>query len=200
MVQNKIQEAIRNGNLTDEQIQNSTGLSPNAVKIGVKGLINSGIVSINPQGYYSILSGTNEVFKNNTFKNKKGDKMNSRNLRTTRGKFSISPKLNCTPEQEQFGILVQENKGAIFDAEVILEHRGAQIVFAGAGNQAFMYRIGISGYSDKEEIEMPSMYLDWDDTALYDEGGIADQIREILGASTPKPTIAPAITAQAVGK
>lgn len=137
-------------------------------------------------------------------------------LKTTRGnnmqktrnnsKFKVSNKLKCTPEQEAFGILVQERRGDIYDAleeaQINLVHRGAEILFAGAGEKAFRYRIGVSGYSDKEDVELPVMYLDWDDLALYDQGGIADQIKNLLGqkTQTTKPQITPAITAQVVGK
>ena len=49
--------------------------------------------------------------------------------------------------------------------------------------------------SDKEEVEEVPRFLDWDDTALYDEGGIADQIREFLGSKPePKVTLKPMIS------
>ena len=110
----------------------------------------------------------------------------------------VARNLNCSPEQVEFAELVQRNKGKIFDADVVLKHRGAEVLFGGAGPKALRYKIAISGYSDKDEVEEVPMYLDWDDSALYDEGGIADQIRDLLSIPLKgKTRLTPAIKAGA---
>ena len=115
----------------------------------------------------------------------------------TKGKKVVE----CTPEQRAFANSVCKNKGVIYDAQkagTVFTHRGNQILFAGAGDDALRYKIAVAGLSDKNPVEFPVLYLDWDDSALYDEGGLADQIKPILNQSS-QPTIAPTITATAVG-
>ena len=136
----------------------------------------------------------------------KGDNMNNaNNMNKYNGRrtgFRVDPELNCTPEQEAFAELVNNNKGRIFDAEQILIHRGCEILFGGAGRKALRYRIAIElNLSDKEPVEEFPLYLDWDDSALYDEGGIADQIRAILGVnSVPKTKLRAVKLGQIAGK
>lgn len=110
-------------------------------------------------------------------------------------------KMNCTPEQVEFAKNVRDNKGKIYKAQdegKVFIHRGAQVLFGGAGKESLRYKIAISGFSDKEPVEYAVMYLDWDDTALYEEGGLAEQIKSVIG--NPKPKIAPAIVAQVGAK
>lgn len=105
-------------------------------------------------------------------------------------------KLNCTQEQLDFAKNVCDNKGKIYKAQdegQIFTHRGAQVLFGGAGKESLRYKIAVSGFSDKEAVEYAVMYLDWDDTALYEEGGLAEQLKSVIG--NPKPQIAPAIVA-----
>lgn len=133
---------------------------------------------------------------------KSGEVVVNNGLHTYVGAPQVAPapqnkkQLNLTPEQENFRKLVQAKRGDIYDANKVLIHRGAQVLFAGCGPQAFRYKIAVSGFSDKEPVEYPVMYLDWDDSALYDEGGIRDQIQAIVGK--PEPVIAPTIVAQPV--
>lgn len=108
----------------------------------------------------------------------------------------VARNLSCTAEQVEFAELVQRNKSKIFDADEVLKHRGAEVLFGGAGPKAFRYKMAIAGYSDKEEVEEVVMYLDWDDSALYDEGGLADQIRDLLSIPLKGQTkLTPAIKA-----
>ena len=136
----------------------------------------------------------------------KGDNMNNtNNMNKYNGRrtgFRVDPELNCTPEQEAFAELVNNNKGRIFDSEQILVHRGCEILFGGAGKKALRYRIAIElNLSDKEPVEEFPLYLDWDDSALYDEGGIADQIKVILGVnSVPKTKLRAVKLGQMAGK
>lgn len=149
------------------------------------------IVKFENKFFYKIKSvfpidGKNEVDIMNQTVNKKGNKV-------VEQKGNKVAKLNCTPEQKAFAKLVKDNKGVIYDANQVLTHRGAQVLFGGCGDKSLRYKIAVSGFSDKEEVEYAIMYLDWDDSALYDEGGLADQIREIVGE--PEPEIVPVISA-----
>lgn len=193
-MQYKIINSIQNGNVTVEQLRKDTQLSPKALEITLKELVSNGILGINSDGsYYNAVyeSPIQPQQKNITYQNKnRGDTMQKQNA------FKPSKKqLNCTQEQQDFARLVKSRKGDIFDANQVLIHRGAQVLFAGAGDQAFRYKIAVQGFSDKEPVEYPILYLDWDDSALYDEGGLADQIREILRVQA-QPTIQPTIQAQ----
>lgn len=141
-------------------------------------------------------SGSNFIYNNG----KVGDNMKTKNnFRKENSKEEVV----LTPEQEAFRDHVCKNKGKIYDAqreEVILIHRGNQILFAGCGEQAFRYKIAVEGLSDKNPVEFPVMYLDWDDTALYDEGGVYDQLESIIGKPIKTPTIQPTIRATVGGK
>ena len=195
-MQYKIINSIQNGNVTVEQLKADTGLSPKALEIGLKNLVSDGILGINADNSYY-----NAVYESpvpqqkkaiNHNKNSSGDKMNMRKQTQTQSKRQ----LNCTPEQKAFANLVKARKSDIFDAEKVFIHRGAEVVFGGCGDKAFKYKMAIAGYSDKEPVELKEFWLDWDDSALYDEGGLADQIRELLGETTLQPIIKPAIQAQ----
>lgn len=98
---------------------------------------------------------------------------------------NMNEKRQLTQEQKDFRTLVCNNKGKIYDAQKdapFLTHRGIEIAFGGCGEKAFRYIIALDlGLSDLEPVERIPRYLDWNDPALYDEGGIADQIKELLG-------------------
>ena len=132
----------------------------------------------------------------------KGGNMNRTYSRQNTGGFRVDPKLKCTPEQKEFAELVNNNKGKLFDLESPLIHKGCEIAFGGAGGKALRYKIALElNLSEKEPVEEIVLYLDWNDNALYIPGGIADQIREILGAnSSPKTTLKPVSLAQLAGK
>ena len=196
MVKEMIKQTIRNVN--DEYQGKSTkklvstyakadyNLSDEAIKDGIRQLIGSHEIEVTPEGYYKI--------KNRASVNNKGDNMKTiQKTTTTVNRMKSSKKvLNCTPEQAKFARDVQANKGKIFDATdegMTLTHRGVEIKFGGAGDSSFRYLIAVAGMSDKDEIEEVPMFLDWDDTALYEEGGIADQIREFLGQEPEKPKV-----------
>lgn len=93
-------------------------------------------------------------------------------------------KNQLTKEQNDFRTLVCNNKSKIYKAQEeapFLTHRGVQIAFGGCGEQAFRYKVALDlGLSDKEPVENVVLYLDWNDSALYDEGGIASQLKELL--------------------
>lgn len=202
MVQSTILNAISSGNVTDEQIQTSTGLSPKAIEFGIKELITNGIIAIDGSGnYYNCYSyGGSEVTPKTT-STKAGGNMKTTPIQTNGPSKGKKKKLNCTPEQKDFAELICSNKGKIFNAQdegQTFIHRGAQVLFGGCGDQAIRYKIAISGFSDKSPVEYAVMYLDWDDSALYEEDGLADQLKAIVGK--PKPKIAPAITAQVGAK
>lgn len=117
--------------------------------------------------------------------------------RTSRTGFAVDPSLSCTKEQADFAELVNKNKGKLYNQ--LLTHRGVNIQFGGAGRKTLRYLVAFEGLSDKEELEYVPLYLDWDDTALEDEGGIRDQIQEILGKETRNPDLIP-IRAQKMGE
>lgn len=122
------------------------------------------------------------------FSTKEGDIMNEKNYQT-----QSTQKVVLTKEQAGFKNLVCKNKGRIYDAQEeqpFLTHRGVQIAFGGCGEKAFRYKVALDlGFSDKEPVEIKVFYLDWDDSALYDEGGIADQLRSFLGTPVPQQEV-----------
>lgn len=128
-------------------------------------------------------------------------KVNQNNSQKVNG-GRTNKEIELTPEQEDFRDHVCKNKGKIYDAQeqgTVLVHRGNQILFAGCGSQAFRYKIAVEGLSDKNPIEFPVLYLDWDDGALYDENGIADQLEPIIGKPRKTPAIQPTIQATVMG-
>lgn len=194
-----IKQTIRNVN--DEYSGKSTpalvktyakadyNLSDEAIRDGILQLLNSNEIDVTPEGHYRIKTQVSNFSNNRTIE---GDNMN--NVKTTtkvnRQMNSSKKVINCTPEQAKFARDVQKNKGKLFDAAdegIKLLHRGIEIKFGGAGDSSFRYLIAVAGMSDKDEIEEVPMFLDWDDTALYEEGGIADQIREFIGQEPEKP-------------
>ncbi|MDO5815917.1 MAG: hypothetical protein Q4Q18_09780 [Methanobrevibacter sp.] len=208
MVKEMIKQTIRNVN--DEYAGKSTpalvatyakadyNLSESTVKDGLIQLISSGEVIVTPEGNYKIKSPINNFSNNRTIE---GDNMNVQKTTTTkvtRPMKSSKKVISCTPEQAKFARDVQKNKSKLFDAAdegMKLIHRGIEIKFGGAGESSLRYLIAVAGMSDKDEIEEVPMFLDWDDTALYEEGGIADQIREFLGQTTePKVQLKPMIS------
>lgn len=191
--------SIHNGNLTVEQISKDIDVSEKDVSIVLNELISTGILGRNADGsYYNAVYDSPIKTQPKTTANKftKGDKMKSQtnHSKATRGR----KKLNTSKEQRDFARLVRANKSKLFDLNEVLIHRGCEVLFAGCGSQAFRYKISVSGFSDKEPVEYPVLYLDWDDSALYDKGGLADQIKELLGVQdTPaQPQLAPTIQAQ----
>jgi len=200
MVKEMIKKTIRNVN--DEYSGKSTpalvatyakadyNLSESAVKDGLIQLISSGEVIVTPEGHYKIKTQVNNISNKRTIE---GDNMN--NVKTTTKvtrPMKSSKKVKCTPEQAKFATYVQDNKSKLFDATdegMKFIHRGVEIKFGGAGEYSFRYLIAVAGMSDKEEVEEVPMFLDWDDTALYEEGGIADQIRKFLGQEPEKPKV-----------
>lgn len=200
MVKEMIKTVIRNVN--DEYSGKSTpdlvktyakadyNLSDEAIRDGILQLINSNEIDVTPEGHYKIKTQVNNISNKRTIE---GDNMN--NVKTTTKvtrPMKSSKKVKCTPEQVRFAAYVQDNKSKLFDAAdegMKFIHRGVEIKFGGAGEYSFRYLIAVAGMSDKDEVEEVPMFLDWDDTALYEEGGIADQIREFLGQEPEKPKV-----------
>ena len=162
------------------------------IKVALQMLERKNYIKINNE--YIRLTTKNEIGEN--MQVQKENKFQAQDSR----KESKRVQLNCTPEQKAFARLVKARKSDIFDAKKIFIHRGAEVVFGGCGDKAFKYKMAISGYSDKEPVELKEFWLDWDDSALYDEGGLADQIKELLGETTLQPVLTPAIQAQVGGK
>lgn len=183
-MKDKVMNVLKNGAMTVEEISATSGVSAPAVEIILENLTQLGMVQP-VDGKYTLTTAPVPV-------QNEGDIMQTVQTQTSKK----TEELTLTPEQAEFRKLVQNKRGDIYDANKVLIHRGAQILFAGCGKKAFRYKIAVSGFSDKEPIEYPVMYLDWDDSALYDEGGIRDQIEAIVGK--PQPTIAPTIVATGV--
>lgn len=137
------------------------GIPESKVGVALDTLINKNIVREVSKGYFSVsINGKS-----------RGVNMN-KNVN------------QLTKEQNDFRTLVCNNKSKIYKAQEeapFLTHRGVQIAFGGCGEQAFRYKVALDlGLSDKEPIENVVLYLDWNDSALYDEGGIASQLKELL--------------------
>ena len=136
------------------------GISEQQVGIAIDELINKNIIKEVSEGYFrSSINGHS------------GDIMNKK-VNVNNQKI-----VKCNKEQAEFRNLVNRYKSRLMGK--IITHRGVEIEIAGAGNQAFRYKIAVAGLSDKEPVEHPVMYLDWDDTALQDD--IVPAVHEILG-------------------
>lgn len=192
-MKNQILDTLANGNMTVEEIATVTEISLPAVEIIVKNLVASGQLT-EVDGKYGLATSAPIIIETPVATQQK-------QVKTMNNKQQKEKKhLELTEAQKAFRELVQKKRGAIYDAQEqgnIFVHRGNQVLFAGCGDQALRYKIAVVGMSDKEPVEYAVMYLDWDDTALYDKDGLADQIKAIVG--NPLPQIQPTIVANQTG-
>lgn len=199
-MKNQILNTLKNGNMTVEEVATITEISVPAVDIILKNLSEAGIVT-ELDGKYSLPTEVTPVAEVAPETEVVIPAIQTTQTPTKQVKDMKNKKtLNLTPEQQAFRNLVQKKRGAIYDEQEkgkIFVHRGNQVLFAGCGDQALRYKIAVVGMSDKESVEYAVMYLDWDDSALYDKDGLADQIKAIVG--NPVPQIKPTIVANQAG-
>lgn len=194
-MKNQILDTLTNGNMTVEEIATVTEISLPAVEIIVKNLVASGQLT-EVDGKYGLATSAPIIIEAPTMETPVTTQQQVKTMNNKKEK----KQLELTESQKAFRELVQKKRGAIYDAQEqgnIFVHRGNQVLFAGCGNQALRYKIAVVGMSDKEPVEYAVMYLDWDDTALYDKDGLADQIKAIVG--NPLPQIQPTIVANQTG-